>query len=686
MKYSIVKNNATWVGSAILSFVAILLLYVAGSVSSPWMSEALKDSMGAVCVISLLLIVLTAVFSFVRGKRYAKRLNEQRVTAMRDFMLSRKESAEADPDSVMKKIGKMQRLLWSFYLQYLILFIAFVFALGAADVTIGVTTALLLGAYLLLTVGIHRMFIMGEKPDFSEYTPQECIPELYRIAESAADAVGVEVKGKLRILLMPDCNAGICRMGKDVSLQLGTQLISVLGPEELYQILLHEFAHLQYETRVYKFGVSRAYRFLNAGDGKLGDRLLDGLLCLPGMMISVEYEICRMVISEHSERIADQVVRQKGNPTLASAALCKTVMGDLFAREIDSFITDHFYEAEEVRTDLNETVCNAFRSAILLRKDFWWSLLEKELTRPLGSHPIFRQRWEALGSPAFEITLPAEDSLYYADCLWAQRLISSRTVENIKDDYPQLHQECYIEPLRRIEEFEASDEQLTAPEIPPILNAYGGLGRYEEQEALCDRLLADDRYSEYETVAALYGKGIRLLARYDEAGADLIYRAIELNSNYMNDGLEQIAEFFHWMGLADRMEAHRAKAVELAQKYQDLGSHTGALEPSDHLASEDFDGDGRLPSMLEYMVEAGEGKLMEIYLVRKIISPDFFTSAFVLRYEMAATEEERNDIYDKVFHYLDNYPLDWQYSLFDYDEQIEKAIKKVDGSCVYRKR
>ena len=180
-------------------------------------------------------------------------------------------------------------------------------------------------------------------------------------------------------------------------------------------------------------------------------------------------------------------------------------------------------------------------------------------------------------------------------------------------------------------------------------------------------------------------KGLLLLDRYDEAGVDMVYRAMEINSNYVDAGLERVGSFLHWMGLEERMELHREKAVELAQENRDLIWHTGILTPSDRLTAEDFDGDGRLSEMLNYMVEAGEGNLREIYLVRKIITADFFTSAFVLRYEYGLSPEQREEIHDRIFRYLDNYPIDWQYSLFDYDQQTEKAVKKVSNSCVYRK-
>lgn len=683
------KNNkpSHTLGVWILSFVITLLSACAGILSTSFMNEKTQKIVGFSCFCSILLFLLLAVLSALGAKLYVRKMNQRKVAEVKDYVLSRKESAEADPISVMKKIDRLKWMLWGVYLICALFLIVFPYGCGIIRIVSGKSYdlgGLLFSCYMTNAI-LNRLFSLKTKPDFSEYTDKDTIPQLYVIAASAAEAVGVEIKGQIRIILLPDCNAGICRMGKDVSLQLGTQLISVLRPNELYQVLLHEFAHLQNETKVYKFGTSTAYRFLIAENDSLSDNLIDWILRFPGIVASVEFEICRMVLSEHSERIADGVSREVGEPALGAAALCKIAMSELFDQHMDDYIDDHFYAPEDVRTDVNQVVCHAFARAIETNGAFWRSLMDRELVRPLGSHPIFRQRWEALGAPAFEIILPDKDTPYYADCIKAQEIVSRRVVENLQEDYPSLRKENYLDPLQQVKEYEASEKKLTAPEIPPLLQAYGALGRYKEQEALCDCILADESFSEYETVSALYVKGLLLLNRYDEAGVDLIYRAMEMNSNYVDDGLERVGQFLHWMGLEDRMEVHREKAVELAQKNQDEIQHTGILNPSDELTEEDFDGDGRLPEMLDYMVKAGEGKLSEIYLVRKIITPTFFTSAFVLRYVDGLSAEEQDEIHEKVFYYLDNSPHDWQYSLFDYDQQTAKAVKKVSTSCVYRK-
>lgn len=664
--------------SKIAAGVTVLVLAIAGSVTA--ILTGTRDSIlwlaiGADCIIGLILLSL---ISFVGGKWYAKRKNKMNLADTLRYMLTKKGEADENASTIAKRLRRLKWLIWIFVWAELLLLTGCAFFNGAVSLWLSI-----LLCYWLFSAVYQKCFAMAQNPDFSEYADSADYPELYRLAQSAADTVGV--KGKLHVVILPDCNAGIRRCGKDISLQMGTQLLSVLHPDELFQILLHEFAHLANEGVVAHFADSRTYRFLTAEGSGLEVKLLEIMLQLPGVVAVFECETCRLACSEQAEKRADEMILEKGNPSVASAALCKTAMGELFDSELEDFITESFYKPEKPRTDINTLVCNAYRRAIEVRKDFWMELLKKELPRQMGSHPIFRHRHEALGSPEFALTFPDENTSYWKDVQRAIGYIDRETLKSLEGDYEKMHRELYLEPLELVERYEATDGRLTVPEIPPLLKAYRDLVRHEDLEKVCDRLLSDEKLSEYETVAALYCKGGYLLARYDQAGIEMIYRAIELNHNYLESGLDQIGHFCHWMGLEKEIEVYRVRALEMLQEKRDVFDQTCELLPSDKLVCEDFDGDGRLPAMLEYMVEAGEGKLLEIFLVRKVVSEDYFASAFVLRFDYGLSDEETGAIYDRIFHYLDNYPLDWNYSLFVYDRQIEKALMKVEGSCVYKR-
>ena len=93
-----------------------------------------------------------------------------------------------------------------------------------------------------------------------------------------------------------------------------------------------------------------------------------------------------------------------------------------------------------------------------------------------------------------------------------------------------------------------------------------------------------------------------------------------------------------------------------------------------------------LPDILTYMEQVSDGCISQVYLVRKVISEDFFTSAFVINFAYGIPDEQMRKTYSAIFNDLDAYPVDWQFSLFVYDRDTERAVKRVDGSLVWEKK
>ena len=68
----------------------------------------------------------------------------------------------------------------------------------------------------------------------------------FALAEKAARKQGCEEK--IKIILAPNYGAGIAKESGMYCISLGVMLLSILSEDELYQILLHEFAHVTKEN------------------------------------------------------------------------------------------------------------------------------------------------------------------------------------------------------------------------------------------------------------------------------------------------------------------------------------------------------------------------------------------------------------------------------------------------------
>ena len=250
------------------------------------------------------------------------------------------------------------------------------------------------------------------------------------------------------------------------------------------------------------------------------------------------------------------------------------------------------------------------------------------------------------------------------------------------ENYDYIRSNYYIEPRKTVDEWESAGKPLIAETYADVIAALRLLGRLDEAIELCDRVIVALQPAAIGN--ALLIKGCYLLHKLDPSGIDYIYRAIDVNPNNIDEGLSQIGSFCFLTGNADAIEEYRRKAQELAQFTIDKYSKIGELRKTDKLSEEHLPGD-MLNEILTYIQSIDNGTIESIYLVRKTISDDFFTSAFIIKFEDGIEDKMHDDVMDRIFAHLDTCS-DWQFSLFDYNSVSGVGVEQISNSCVYKKR
>jgi hypothetical protein len=145
-----------------------------------------------------------------------------------------------------------------------------------------------------------------------------------------------------------------------------------------------------------------------------------------------------------------------------------------------------------------------------------------------------------------------------------------------------------------------------------------------------------------------------------------------------------IGQFCCLTGNQKELDIFRQKAVLIGQKDKDVYSQLGQLTKKDTLSTEKLP-EGMLEALLTYITSADHAGVVEnVYLVRKTITEDFFTSAVVVRFTDGADPEFCDQLMHKIFSYLDT-STDWQFSLFDYEDVKKVKVERIENSCVYEK-
>lgn len=674
------KQDHGAIGAWIVGFFALVFsfaFYILGAKCGSF-GVAADPLLAAALGAELVWVIISVCAVGIRKKRRAK----IEVKAGNDMLLRRQTSAEDDLAGASRRVRRAAR--GTVFCAVLLLLLAMFQAYLCGCV--GEIGILVFPFFLFWPFAFRIFKYLWEKPDFTGFSDPKDYPVLYAAASRARDKVGE--RGEIRIYFDGGYGCAIARTGKFFSLVVGVSLLAVEDEEELYQVFLHEFAHMS--SRFTPRSVpNRVRAFIEMEDGFLC-RVGAHLIGLPRDVFFVEYVLYLATASRFVEAGADSAVRTCGTPAAAGAALCKISMFASFMQEAERGMwigKEPFYASETPPKDVSARLVASFGETFAERQAFWRSLYQKEIQSRRDSHPILRDRLTSIGVTLDEVVCRLPDnagSAYRAECDRALAEADERAYRQCDPEaYAEAREENYLEPLRTVTEFEAGGCVCDPAENAVYIRAYGRLCRFAEQEALCDKILAGTE-NVYATVQANFTKGELLLWRYDAAGLDYLWKAIDLNTNCQDDALELIGEFCCRMGLEKELEDYRARAPELQQKKMDTWEHTTDLSLSDHLETEHAL-DEKLPEILSFMTEAGEGHIRDIYLVRKIIAEEFFSSVFVIDFDGEADEEETKRAYDKIFRYLDTYPEEWQFSLFLCGDYERMVVEKVPDSHVWHR-
>lgn len=613
----------------------------------------------------------------------------------REMLNRHMEECKADPDAVLARFKDMETLP----VAMLVLYYVLSFAIGvAAPLCLVQPTPDLLHA-IAFVVGtaiagflgfmpIWRRFQLLRKPlNKTALVPEGELPLLEAMAKKAADAVGI--KGTIRLELNRDCDCDVNRFGNTYVVFLGTRLLAALTQDEVYQAMLSCFDFFS-RPREHR-EILRRHRLgeLGTADIRLSTCVFDWFFSYADVTLEWEYDLYLSACKLRNDRLSDRRIREVGDPAAAVSGMCKRAMWRYFVFEANELIPTLFYEPESPEHSHEGDVCDAFRNGLATRHEAWLEMLSEEL-RPASSRPFptFRESWPSLlpdaDAPAVSVWVPDRDTPYGEEVIRALDRVEEAIRGEIAPYYEAARKREYLEPLGIVEAYEKDPTAYTTPELSPVINAYRDLGRMQKAEALCDTILETEK-NPFAQAHAIYFKGLRMLHRYDVCGIDLIYRAIDLNKNYMKDGFELVEEYCTMCGLADEYGIFLRRAETQISAHASNHEGAGSLRATDRLIPEEELGD-MLPDILAYMEKVSEGCIREIYLVRKVISEDFFSSAFVVNFEYGAPQDAMRRAYEAIFNYLDAYPVDWQFSLFLYDRETEAAVKRVEGSLVWKKK
>jgi hypothetical protein len=653
--------------SLVLSFIIVFAATIAGM--------KLDGKIFGAALFSVLIFVLLATILLfnVLLQRNEKRKSEKHTEREKlNELLSLHAKAKKNFTGEMRKMILTATVAVIYITALLLLSVGFCFFSGAA---FGFTFTVLIGWYFVFCV-VDRMCCISFRPVHIDTIAPEEYPAISKIIDEVRDIYDIRDK-KLYILPDNSCNAGIAEIPGGYSLYLGVPLGSVTDENELRQIMIHEFAHVKnLDTRI-GFVSAMLMTFMEA-KSRNPVSVINLMFKYAASKYNTVYSKYRISSAFVSEENADAAILKYGNPQLSIDAMSKINCYGFYVRE-DRYNLFADYET------LPEHICSVnvrhFKDALEKRSEAWKELIKKELPAQLNSHPTFNQRQKNLKVEDFEIKLKPLDNTLKNEWTRLAKFTDERIANQMKEDYGKKRQKIYNRSLERVKDWEESDKTRPPEEMRTVIDSYMNLVRIDEASKLCIQTI-DRSDNDNAKAYPLFLAGQNRLREYDLSGIELVKRAMAINANYVIPGMNMIGDFYRTLGKETELEEYRAIAPEEIQKAKDTVGKAGILRHSDRLSPERDISD--LQKHIESIVKLGKDNIREIYLVRKTINNDFFTSAFVVKFKARLDKELAAELLFDIFNYFDTYPSKRNYSVFEYNKTTRFAVKKVAKSRIYK--
>ena len=679
------ENRGVFLLVASAAAITIALMFAGTSLNGTLLPAGGRTKSIIPLLAALILVpVIPAAAGRIAVLFYIKKLNSMSIADCNTFFVSHRDEAEKTAAAKLKKLLRIKAASDIYAVIAGMCGCAAAFLSPCIIMIKPVYYPVIALSFILILSALSRIRPI-KRDEFSDYkfpelTPDE-YPALNALAVRAAEKIGC--RKKIRIFGTLGCNAGICEVRTEYSVQLGMTLLTLLSEEELYAVLLHEFAHVAP-------GMHLAYkvnRYSARLESTVGDSIYlsvaKQMFLLPDSIYSFEHLLYSYASSVISESNADRAMLCCGSKERVASALLKLYYSDMDEWESDTREGNNSYEHEELPHDFLRSMIAETEKHIDERGDAWNEYARAEILANNATHPTLRMRLDALGVTDYCAGDSSKSPALDSECQKAILLLEKKIYDEISPTYAETRQRFYLDPLAKVEAWEEAGKPLIAEEYGDIVNALLALCRINDLMELCDRAI-----KELPDSAALYAyfiKGSQLLHSFDPAGIELMYHAVENNKNFIDDGMEMIGTFCCITGRKEELEHYRSRVVELAQKQHDEYDRINYIGKNDRLSAEQLP-DGMLDGILAHIKAADESNIVEkIRLVRKTVSDDFFSSMFIIEFIPDADEDAVGNVMHKTFMYLDTCS-DWQFSLLGYDDldiNAKKAVNAIPGTVVY---
>lgn len=343
---------------------------------------------------------------------------------------------------------------------------------------------------------------------------REEFPLLYKTAQRAAEAV--DFQGEFRLAAELERENYSVSEADGIAVSLPPLSTRILTQEELYQILLHEFAHVVHED------TALGHKFTDAEDRFRNHILLNFLKKMffyaLGERIGHEIEEYITFSSLLKEQLADEAAGIHGNAASGANAEAKSLLVDCCLSFNRRSLEYRMFESETAPTDYYHRLLPDVLEWIQENGERELGRLRRALPARTASHPTLGMRMKSLGVEECDHRTTETDENYLAE---TEKFLTY--CDKAREEYrgwKEAREGNYLERKERMEQYEGGirDEFMRLRVLYDYLTA-----DKEKALSLAEEILQE----EPENAQANYVKGVILFERDDAAAISHLRAAAE---------------------------------------------------------------------------------------------------------------------------------------------------------------
>lgn len=641
------------------------------------------------CFVFGAMLVAVAIANIAGHIWLRKHMTGMRVKEGHDFAQKVKSEIESDYDGAEKKVRRTILLSYAYAVGVITLLLLFCFSLGRLGPHAGFTMFLL--QYILTAVGIVMMWGVvymffavapTEPPALRVVLDKAEYPQFYAVAKSAAAAAGC---GDFDIVLY-DMTDGISvtGCGKTIYINLDYAEAAVLTRDELFNVMLHEFAHVVYDFkrgRMFRHAISRT----SGGECTANPFVKLSMYLFfsyPGDKIRLDILMFDTVSSRSFEQRADDMIIKAGDKQTYADACAKIDGFFQYSSANCREIAYDFYEPEQPVKGFASRVVEMYYTYREKYADVWKERMLRELPANVATHPTSRMRLDALGVTEFDAARVETDPAYTAEI---EKLLKSR------DDmiYKRMtEEEGYYEKFRKgayVMRKAVMDKYLAAeadgePSEPRMLQAVRAFIGIDDDKALeiVEKALALNA----EAPRADFLKGVILFDRYDPECVACFKRAAKY-PKLAEEAYDRIGRFALKSGDEALLAEYRADVCDIVQTADDM-IEKGSISNDTKLLPHDLD-ESEVRELVESLTERCEG-ISKIYIAKYVDGngvahyPVYVTADHTKLHSFDEFGEMLSGVADFLNFYSDAHDL---FCYYDFSGGKMKELTSIENAKVH---